>query len=94
MSEDRLDLQALRAQLYDAMKDTQVWGTCDPSAAGRGPRAEAPAVHLQRAVDFSSSAAPSASSYSTRSARSQCCRHGLAQRRLQGSEAEFARAGS
>ena len=35
MSEDRLDLQALRAQLYDAMKDTQVWGTCDPSAAAR-----------------------------------------------------------
>lgn len=35
MSEDRLDLQALRAQLYDAMKDTQVWGTCDPSAEER-----------------------------------------------------------
>jgi len=31
VSDDRLELEALRAQLYDAIKDTQLWGQCDPS---------------------------------------------------------------
>ena len=31
MSDDRLELEALRAQLYDALKDTVLWNQFDPS---------------------------------------------------------------
>ena len=35
MSDDRLELEALRVQLYDAIKDSQLWGHCDPSSEER-----------------------------------------------------------